>query len=262
MIIIGEKINSSIPSMFEAIKNTDSEHIKKITQLQIDCGADYIDINAGLFEDEIEKLSYLLEAVLPLSPKGIAIDSTNPKTIEAVLKQVSGPKVIINSISLQKARLAGILPLIKAYNVGVVALPLDDICTPKNADERVLLAEKLIDVFTKEGLALDYIYLDIIAETLSSSASSGREALLATATLRKKYPEIHLSCGLSNVSYGLPKRKYLNTAFLTAAITMGLDTAIMDITSPDMRMALKAALLVNGQDDYCTEYISEFRETF
>ncbi len=262
MIIIGAKLNSSIPAMYEAMKQGDNEHITKITKAQIDAGADYIDVNTALFDDEIEKMRVTLDLILPLKPAGISVDSTNPNAIESALKRLDGTKTLINSISLQKSRLDGMLPLIREYRPGVVALPFDDTGSPKTAKDRVENADRLIDLLVKEGTGIENIYLDIVAETLGSEFESGREALTAAAVLREKYPALHLSCGLSNVSFGLPKRKYLNIAFLTAAITMGLDTAIMDITSPDMQMALKAALLVNGQDEYCVEYITAYRELF
>ena len=260
MIIIGEKLNSSIPSAYQAFETGNNEYIVEMASKQISCGADYLDVNGGVFPDEAEKLVWAISSILSSMDANIVIDSMNPKSIAYVLENVKLKKAIINSITLEDTRLDGILPLVLKYNTGIIALPIDQDGIPKTIQKRVENAEKLIKLLKEQGVKEQDIYIDILVEAASTEWEAPKRALRATGILREKYPNIHLISGISNVSFGLPKRSHLNGAFLSAAITSGIDTAIMDITNDDLKMTMYAAMLVNGQDEYCGEYLSAYRE--
>lgn len=262
MIIIGEKLNSSIPAAYQAFESGDTKYIVDMAKKQIDCGAHYLDVNAGMFPDEAQKLVWAIEHIQSSMDANIVIDSTNPKSIALVLEQVKLKKVIINSITLEDARLNGILPLVLKYNTGIIALPIGQDGIPRTAEKRVENADRLIALLKEQGILEQDIYIDILVEAASSEWEQPKQALKAAAILRQKYPNVHLISGLSNISFGLPKRSCLNHAFLSAAITSGVDAAIMDITNDELKMTMHAAELVNGLDEYCGEYIAGYREIF
>lgn len=264
MIVIGEKLNSSIPSAFEAFKNRDADTVVSVAAKQLKAGADYLDVNTGVLEHEKETLLWCVRTILETVPEArFALDSSDPSAIAWVLEQVELHDFVINSINLEPSRYQGVLPLLKKYpQAGVVVLPIDEVGIPKDTEGRLTKARKIIEMLAEEGISHQRLYLDILAEALSADDASGRFALETAEILRREYPEIHLIAGLSNVSFGLPKRMFLNNAFLSAAITMGLDAAIMDITNDVTRMTMRAALLVNGKDEYCMEYLTDFREIY
>ena len=262
MIIIGEKLNSSIPAAQKAFEAGDAAYIREMARRQTECGADYLDLNAGVFQDEAEKLLWAIGEIRSVCSTPLVLDSTNPQALEAVLKQQTFDKLIINSITLEPARFDGMLPLVQKTGAGVIALPMDETGIPKDAETRVKNAEKLIARLTENGIAQERIYIDLIVETLSVESGAAKEALQAARQLRAAYPAVHLVGGLSNVSYGLPKRKYINAAFLMAALAAGLDAGILDITNPETKMALAASELVLGNDEFCMNYLTSYREVF
>ncbi len=262
MLIIGEKLNSSIPSAQEAFLNMDGDYIKEIALKQTECGAHFLDVNAGVFVDEAEKLLWAVEQIRDVCKTPLVLDSTNPSAIASVLDQFEFEKLIINSITLEPVRFEGMLPLVQKTGAGVIALPMDETGIPKDVSMRVENARKMINKLEKNGISQDRIYIDLIVETLSVESTAAVHAIKAAKVIREEFPDVHLVGGMSNVSFGLPKRKYVNAAFLTAAIGAGLDTAIMDITSPDAKMALLAAELVYGDDEYCMEYLNGYRQAF
>ncbi|HEX3027517.1 MAG TPA: dihydropteroate synthase [Clostridia bacterium] len=253
-----------MPSAFKAYSEGNADYIKSMAQKQAECGAEYLDINAAMLPDEKEKLLWAAENVLSVcGDAGLVIDSADPAAIRYVMEKIKAraKKIIINSVTLEKNRLEGILPLAAENRTGIVALPIEN-SMPQSSEERVENARKLIALLTGKGIPVSWIYLDIVVEAVSANWEAPRQALLAAAQLRKEYPELHLVAGLSNVSFGLPKRVYINSAFLSSMIAMGVDSAIMDITNTEMRMQLGSALMVNGQDEYCAGYLETYRDVF
>lgn len=254
MIVIGEKLNSSIKQTRLAMENNDAAYIKALAQAQYDAGADYIDINTAMFmEQEAEKLLWTVETVAQADGK-VVLDSPSAAAIEEVLQKKPLSDFIINSITMEKERYDSFLPLIKRYNAGIIALPIDDSGIPHTAQERVEVAEKLIQGLMAAGVPAEKIFLDVLVET-AATGEGPKTALETARILREKYADIHIICGLSNVSFGLPKREGLNAAFLAAAVCNGLDSAIMDITNVNLRNILYAANVIAGNDEYCIEYI-------
>ncbi|WP_040196356.1 dihydropteroate synthase [Candidatus Soleaferrea massiliensis] len=263
MIIIGEKLNSSIPSVHRAFEERDASYIKQMTAKQIDCGADYLDVNAGVFlEKEVETLLWAISHVLEEAPDArLMIDSPSPAAVKEVLKVYHDNEVIVNSITLEEDRLP-VLETVCEYGTGIVALPIDENGIPQTAEERLEVSERLIHMLRGAGIADDRIYLDILVQAISSDHMAGLETLKSVKLLREHFPDVHLTGGLSNISFGLPGRAYINAAFLASAITMGLDSAITDVTNNSIRFAIQSALLINGQDEYCMNYIEQYRDVF
>jgi cobalamin-dependent methionine synthase I len=261
MVIIGEKLNSSIPSTLEGLQKKDEDFVKELAERQAKAGAHYLDINTGMCEEEGEMLAWTAKLALQAAPQcRLMADSTNPSALRYLFENITAQKAIINSVTLEEERIEGILPLVKEYETGIVAMPLDSDGIPKTAERRVENARKLIALLRDNGVADEDIYVDIVVEAAATGWEAPREALMATRALREEFPKVHLLAGLSNISFGLPKRSVINAAFLACAITEGLDAAIMDITNPTMKLHLYASEMLNGADEYCMNYLTAFRE--
>lgn len=261
LIIIGEKINSSIQRVHQAIAEKDRDFIVELAKQQQEGGADYIDVNAGMFQQtEGETLCWLLEGVRQGSSLPLCIDSPSCAAMEQVLSIYQGRKPILNSITLEERRFAPMLGLVRRYQTAVVALCMDDRPMREEAGEILDIALRLVEGLTSQGVALEDIYLDPMVRPLSTDSDCGKVVLDTIAGIRKNIPEVHIVCGLSNISYGLPKRRYINRAFLVAAMANGLDAAIADPLDVEMMSLCRAASAVLGEDEYCMDYLDAYRE--
>lgn len=261
MIIIGEKINSTLKAIRPAMESRDSATIIDLAKRQSEAGAAFIDVNAGMFyENELEILQWLIETIQEKVDAPFAIDSPNPKALKIGLEANKNGKPIINSITGEKERFDSVLPLILEYKTGVIALCMDDRGMPETAKDRVEIAETLIKNLTKEGIALSDIYIDPMIRPVGTGSHYGIVALDTIRTVKQEYPDVHISCGLSNISFGIPARKVMNQAFLVAAMTAGMDGAILDPLDKKLMTFLYATEALLGTDDFCMNYITKFRE--
>lgn len=261
MIIIGEKINSTLKAIRPAMEKRDAKAIADLAARQYEAGASYIDVNAGMFhENEIEILEWLIETIQEKVDAPFAIDSPNPKAILAGLKKNKNKKPIINSITGEKERINAILPMVAEYKTGIIALCMDDSGMPDTSADRVRIAGKLIEDITAEGVPLDDIYIDPMIRPIGTGSHYGIVALETMREVKKEYPDIHIACGLSNISFGIPGRKVVNQAFLVAAMTAGMDGAILDPLDKKLMTFLYATEALLGIDDFCMNYITKFRE--
>lgn len=259
MLIIAERINASRKSISAAISAADRAFIQGEAKAQAEAGAHYIDVNAGTFiGEEAEKLRWVVEAVQEVTDLPLSIDSPDPTVIRSMMPLLKKAP-IINSITLEPARIEGILPLVKEHKTKVIALCQDEHAMAETADDKKRLAGVLVEKLTGAGVPPDDIYVDPLVYPLSTNPKSASATLEAIGGIMKEFPGVHTVCGLTNVSYGLPARKLINRAFLAAAITMGLDSAIIDPTDKLLFAMLKASMVVAGRDDFCMDYICAFR---
>lgn len=261
MIIIGEKINSTLKAVRPAIENYDASSIQGLAKRQYEAGAAYIDVNAGMFiNDEPERLEWLVNTVQEVLDAPLSIDSPNPAAIERALKANKNPKPIINSITDEKERYNSIMPLIVQYKAGVVALCMDDTGMPETVKDRVTIAERLIEKLTKEGVQIGDIYIDPMVRPVGTGSHYGTVAIETIRKVKAEFPEVHITCGLSNISYGLPARKIMNQTYLVAAMAAGMDGAILDPLDKKLMSFIYAGEALLGIDDYCINYITKFKE--
>ncbi len=261
MIIIGEKINSTLKSIRPAMENYDAKAIQELAIKQREAGADYIDVNAGMFHnEEPERLVWLIETIQQVLDAPFAIDSPNPKAIEAALKVNKNPKPIINSITDEKDRFNSIMPLAVEYKTSIIALCMDDKGMPETTDDRVRIAERLIEKLTKEGMQLEDIFIDPMIRPIGTGSQNGVVALETIRKVREEFPGVHITCGLSNISFGIPARKLMNQAFLVAAMTSGMDSAILDPLDNKLLSFIYATEALLGIDDFCMNYLTKYRE--
>ncbi len=261
MIIIGEKLNSSIPSSFEAMKSGD-DAILALIKKQEAAGADYIDINTALFEEkELEMMNKIAKLVCENTSLGVVLDSPNAQVLVEAIKSCTADRIIVNSVTTDE-RIDELTPVIAEKGCGVVVLPIDtENGIPDTAEGRLLNAKKAIEKLTGAGIGEDLIYVDSICETLATCDTNATVSL-KTIELIKKETKANTVCGLSNISFGLPKRQFINSSFLSIAMYLGLDAAIIDASSPELTKARFSAGAVCGRDEYCMEYISFIRNTF
>ena len=261
MIIIGEKINSTLKAIRPAMENHDAAAIRELAKKQYDAGASYIDVNAGMFlEHEPERLVWLINTIREVLDAPFSIDSPNPKAIEAALRANTNSKPIINSITDEKERYNAIMPLAVQYHTGIIALCMDDKGMPETIDDRVTIAERLVGKLTKEGLAPGDIYIDPMIRPIGTGSHYGKVAIETIRKVKTEFPDVHIACGLSNISFGIPVRRLMNQAFLVAAMTAGMDGAILDPLDKKLMSFLYATEALLGIDDFCMNYLTKFRE--
>jgi len=255
MIVIGELINTSRDEVEPAVKERDVEFIQGLAKRQEEAGADYIDVNCGtLIKEEPEALEWLVKTVQEVVDVPLCIDSPNPEAIKRGLEVHEG-KALVNSITAEGDRYDEILPLLKEHDAAVVALAMGDEGMPKDADDRIRVASKLIEALTTDGIELEDIYVDPIIQPIGTDGEMGLQILNAIEAIVTEYEGVHITCGLSNISHGLPKRQLLNQAYLVLAMSRGLDSAIMDpLDEKIMSLAIASDTLL-GNDQYCANYI-------
>lgn len=263
MIIVGEKINTSLTGVTEAIKARDIEFIKERAITQGDQGADYIDVNCGtLIHDEEEFLPWLVEVVQSVVNKPCCIDSPNPLALKKAVSLHQGNcKPMINSITAEKERYNPILEIVKEFDTKIIALTIDDEHgMPEDSATRIKVGANLIESLLKEGIKIDDIYIDPLIQPVSTSSDMGIVALDTIAGIKALFPAVHFMCGLSNVSFGLPKRGLLNRNFLTLAIMAGLDGAILDPGNRQMMGNIYATEVLLDRDKFTKRYLKAFRK--
>lgn len=259
MILIGEKLNSSIPSTLEAMQSSDTEKIIALIKKQADSEADYLDINTAICTgNETEKMLEIIALAKEHSDCGIMIDTTNPDVMEKAVKAAQGRDIILNSLTITD-RFDKVSALALEHNCSVVALPIAD-SMPHTLEEKCKNIDILIEKLRGVGIADDKIFVDALTETLATDTENAINCLKAIEYTAKKYPKVHTICGLSNVSFGLPERKNINSSFISMAVFCGLDSVIADVSSPSLKASLMASLAICGEDEYCMDYITYIRE--
>ena len=259
MIIVGELINASRKSVGAAIENKDVGAVKKLALDQAENGADYIDANAGVFVGkEADYLKWLVETIQSATNKPCSIDSPDPRAIEAALAVHKGT-AMINSISLEKERYDALLPIVAGTELKVVALCMSDAGMPETADDRMSIADKLINGLLQKNVPIENIHVDPLVQPVATNSDFGTEFLKTIEIIMTTFKGVHTMCGLSNISFGLPERKFLNQTFMVMAIAKGLDGAIVNPLDQKMMANIVAAEALAGKDEYCGNYLEAFR---
>ncbi|MFC1839267.1 methyltetrahydrofolate cobalamin methyltransferase [Thermodesulfobacteriota bacterium] len=259
MIIIGEKINGSIPSVKKAIEEKDGEKIKHLAKIQADAGAAYIDCCASVEEGiEVETLKWMIELIQEATDVPVCVDSPSANVCAEALKFCNKPG-LVNSVSMEGDKIDAVFPVIADTEWSCVALLCDDSGIP-DKKKRIDVFEALMKRVEEFKIDPSRIFIDPLVVTCSTDTTALTAFAEVTRTIKEMYPAIHITSGLSNISFGLPARKYLNQAFLVMAMTAGMDSAILDPTNNDSLGLLYATEVLLEKDDFCLEYISAYRE--
>ena len=259
--LIGERINPTGRRIFqEQLRAGDLSAIERDVIAQVEGGADVLDVNMGVpMTDEPELLAKAITLVQSMTDKPICIDSSVVEALEAGLAVYQG-RALVNSITAEDDRMELILPLVKRYDAAIIALPNDAEEIPMEADRRLELVQHIVDVATTEyGIAKQDIVIDPLAMPIGADTSVVNTTLETMRRIREVHG-LNMTCGASNVSFGMPDRHTLGAAFLPMAMTAGLTSAIMDTRTPQIVDAVKAADLLLGHDDWGMSWISEHRK--
>ncbi len=262
MFIIGESINGTIQKVGEAILNRNANFLKELARTQYEYGAHSLDINAALpGRNEMEDLTWVVELVQREVPIPLMIDSSNPDALKAALSVYRHPEPpILNSVSGEEEKLGKLCPVIAGGKCKVVALCMDDKGIPKTSDGRVRIADKLFQRLIELGVPPNYIYFDVLVLSVAVEPNAALVTLETIKSIRSEFPNSHIICGLSNVSFGLPGRRLLNRTFLTMTICAGSDAFLIDVRDRSLLSTIYAGEVLVNQDPYCGEYIKAYRE--
>jgi cobalamin-dependent methionine synthase I len=167
---------------------------------------------------------------------------------------------LVNSITGEEERVKAIMPMVKDYGASVVALTMDEAGMPKTGEDRQQIACKIVDMIAGYGIPMDDVYFDPLAQPVGSGPDQGLAVLEGIKLIRSSFPDAHIICGLSNISFGLPDRKLLNRTFLPMAMSAGIDAAIMDATDRSLMSILMASCALLAQDEFCLNYIKAWRQ--
>ena len=261
MVIVGEKINTSLKGITEAIKAKDKEFIQELAVRQSKQGSDYIDVNCGtLIDVEEEMLPWLVEIVQEVVDKPCCIDSPNPKALESALKVHKGVPMI-NSITAEKSRYDDVIKLVKQYDAKIVALLIDDANGISPSDEvRTKIGIELINKMHEDGIQYENMYIDPLIQPISTDSNMGLVALNTIANIKQNSPEVHFMCGLSNISFGLPNRGLLNRTYLAMCMHAGLDGAVLDPGNSKMMSMIFAGEALLNKDRFTKKYLKAHRK--
>lgn len=264
MIIIAERINATRKRIRKAIQARDEAHIRREIVTQDQAGGDYIDLNAGTGggpEQEAEDLKWLVDLALDSTEKKLALDSADGEALKAAATHVGGRRAwMLNSIKGDAKSLDAMLPLAAEHAVPFVALAMDENGISKDAQGRVKVCRRIHEAAVEASIQENNIFFDPLVMPVSADQSAGAVTLEALRLIKDSFPECRTVMGLSNVSHGLPLRSDINLAFLTAALSVGLDSAICDPTDPGIRKTVLLGELVAGRDRYCRRFTRAVRK--
>lgn len=254
-VLIGERINPTGKKKFkEALRNNDIPYIIHQGIEQDQAGADVLDVNVGLPEiDENEMMTKVMTELQAVTELPLQIDTTDVKVMESALRRYNG-KPLINSVNGKQEVMKEIFPLAKKYGGVIIGLTLDEDGIPEASEKRIEIAKKIYAEAEKYGICKKDIIIDPLAMAVSSDSKAG----IATLETVKAIHEMggNTSLGISNVSFGLPDREFVTSAFFTMCLTNGLSAAIMNPLQFEMMKAYKTFCLLMGKDENCTDYIA------
>lgn len=256
-IIIGERINPTGKKKLKAaLVSGDSGYIFSEALSQVECGADVLDVNVGLPEiDEPKVMCDTVRGIQGITNLPLQIDTSDPAAMEQALRIYNG-KPLINSVNGKKESMEKIFPLAKKYGGVVVCLTLDKSGIPESAEGRIKIAEKIINTAKEYGIDKKDLIIDTLAMTVSTGAENAKRTLQALSYVRNTLG-VNTVLGVSNISFGLPKRDNINAAFFTLAMGSGLSAGIINPKSDSMMNAFYSYCALNGYDENFETYISK-----
>jgi 5-methyltetrahydrofolate--homocysteine methyltransferase len=256
-VIIGEKINpTGIKKLGQALVDQNFEYVQHLAKRQVAWGADVLDVNVGHPQiDEAAIMPKVVEAILEVVDVPLCIDSNEPKILEAGLKVTPG-KPLVNSVNGEDKQLATVLPIVKDRGAAVIGMAIGNEGIPPTAEGRLAAAGKIIEYAAKIGISAEDIIIDPLVMTVGHNSQAGFVTLKAIELIKKEYG-VNISLGASNVSFGLPDRHSVNSAFLALAIQTGATTSITDPIK--LGNSIKAIDLLLGRDANSMRYLKYFR---
>ncbi|MCP4022791.1 MAG: dihydropteroate synthase [Desulfobacteraceae bacterium] len=257
--VIGERINTSRKKVQEAVAARDAQYIIDDVSQQQASGACFIDVNAGArIGHEKEDMQWLLETIQSVAIVPLTLDSPDPAVLEMAFAMVKETPMI-NSISLEKERFDAMIPFLSGKECKVIALCMDDTGMPASSEDIIGRADTLVKELNAIGIATSNIYVDPLVQPISTDTTKGVMVLEAVKGIKTKYPEVHITGGLSNISYGLPQRKIINRTFIALMMTAGMDSAIIDPLDTKIMATITTADMLLGNDSFCGNFLKGVR---
>lgn len=258
--VVGERINpTGKKRLQQALREGDSAYPCTQAVAQAEAGAQVLDVNAGLPGiDEAATLERLVTDLQAVTDLPLELDSSNPEALSRALRVYNG-KPIVNSVNGEQKTLDTILPLCKKYGAAVVGLTMDEQGIPTSAEGRFAIAQKIVAAATAAGIPKEDIYIDCLTLTASAQQEGAVQTLEALRRCKQELG-VRTILGVSNISFGLPCRGYLNTTFLTMAMAAGLDLAIMNPNTPEMMAAVRAYRVLTAQDPQSRDYVATYAD--
>lgn len=257
VVIIGECINPTRrKKLVTALQEWNFDYVLELAESQIKAMADVLDVNVGF--PGVDDVKLLPAAILAIKNKfdiPVCIDSPNPKAIEAALK-VAGGKCLINSVNGEEKSLNVLLPVAKEYGAAIIALTMDEDGITQDPEKRLIIAEKILERAINAGIREEDVIIDPLAMAVSADP---RACMVTLETIRLVHQKLglNITIGSSNISFGLPNREVLNSAFMSLAILNGLTCPI---ANPEkITAAVRATDLILGKDDYAARFVENFQ---
>ena len=256
--VVGERINpTGKKRLQEALRQGDTAYPCGQAVSQAEAGAEVLDVNAGLPGiDEAAVLETLVRELQAVTDLPLQLDSSDAAALERALRIYNG-KPIVNSVNGKQETLDAILPLCKKYGAAVVGLALDENGIPPTAEGRFAVAQRIVAATDAIGIPREDVYIDCLTLTASAQQEGAAETLKALSRCKQELG-VRTVLGVSNISFGLPCRGYLNTTFLTMAMAAGLDLAIMNPNTPEMMAAVRAFRVLTAQDVQSADYVAAY----
>jgi len=258
-VIIGERINpTGRKAVLAALKEGNFDMVRKDAIDQVAAGAVVLDVNAGVpGADEPALIKKMMGIVMEETDVPLCIDTADPAALEAALS-VYGGKALINSVNGEERSLEAVLPLVKEHGAAVIGLCMDDDGIPDTPEKRLQVAGKIIERAGKLGIGPEDIVIDPLALTMGADSSAGILAIESIKLIIEEFG-VNITMGASNISFGMPDRKYINSTFIAMAILAGLTCPITNPLVSQVAIAIQAADLVMGRDDYGMAWIKAYR---
>jgi 5-methyltetrahydrofolate--homocysteine methyltransferase len=258
-VIIGEKLNpTGIKKLGQALVEQNFDYVKHLALRQVAWGAEVLDINVGHPQiDEAAIMPKVVEAVLSVVDVPLCIDSNEPRILEAGLKVAPG-KPLVNSVNGEEKQLSTVLPIVKDRGAAVIGLTIGEEGIPATPEGRLAAAGIIIERAAKMGIPIEDILIDPLVMTVGHNSDAALVTLKTIELIKKEYG-VNISLGASNVSFGLPDRHSVNSAFLALAVQTGVTTAITDPIK--LGTSIKAIDLLLGKDANSMRYLKYFRAT-
>lgn len=263
MIVVGEKINATIPQVGDAIEGKDEGFLRDLALKQAAAGASFIDVNVGTGkhpDQEVSNMAWLVELIQKHTDTPLCVDSAGPVVLEAGLKARDGRHSMINSINATEESLNAVLPLVQEFRVPAIALAMDEKGIPMTVQGRMAACEKIIKRLDTLNIALENVFFDPLVMPLSTDVSQGLVTLEALKELKARYPSAKTILGLSNISFGLPRRSLINQGMLLMAMYLGLDAVIMNPLDSQLMETILTGEVITGKDRYCRRYVRASRK--
>lgn len=260
MLVVAERLNCTRKRIKAAVAEKNAALIQEEARRQAASGGDYIDVNSATGVDtEIADMKWMIEQVRAVTDKPISVDTTSGAAMRLGL-QMHGPgQPMLNSVTGEQDRLDLMMPLAGEFQTKLVALAMDDTGMPETNEARLAAVEKILKAADQHGVKHENIYIDPLIRPISTNPAHAGDCLAVVRRIKAEFAPLKTIGGLSNISFGLPRRNLLNRIFLAYMIEAGIDGGIIDPLEPGVMATLLAAEAILNRDEYCMNYISAER---